>query len=129
RIVLLRGNVETRLRKVESGEFDATLLALAGLRRLGLAARVSCILDPETFPPAVGQGALAITTRAEDAGTLALLAPILDGETAAALACERAFLRVLDGSCRTPIAGHAQVSLATLRFRGLVLRRDGTQAH
>jgi len=129
RVVLLRGNVETRLRKVETGEIDATLLALAGLQRLGHAARATAILDADTFTPAVGQGALAMTVRAGDGATQALLAPILDADTAAALACERAFLHALDGSCRTPIAGYAQTSLGALRFRGLVLRRDGTEVH
>jgi hydroxymethylbilane synthase len=127
-VVLLRGNVETRLRRVEAGEIDATLLALAGLERLGLAARASAILDVKMFPPAVGQGALAITVRAGNRVTPAMLAPILDEDTGAALACERAFLHVLDGSCRTPIAGHARPASGTLQFHGLVLRRDGTEA-
>jgi hydroxymethylbilane synthase len=129
RVVLLRGNVETRLRKVEAGEIDATLLALAGLERLGHAEKASVILEPEVFTPAVGQGALAVTIRAGDGATQTLLAPILDADTAAALACERAFLHVLDGSCRTPIAGYARIGDGTVQFRGVVLKRDGSQAH
>jgi hydroxymethylbilane synthase len=128
KVVLLRGNIETRLRKVESGAIDATLLALAGLKRLGLASHASAILDPDAFLPAVGQGAVAVTVRAADAAMANALAPILDRDTGIALACERAFLRVLDGSCRTPIAGLATIEGANVRFRGLVLRRNGSGA-
>jgi hydroxymethylbilane synthase len=127
-IALLRGNVETRLRKVEAGEIDATLLALAGLKRLGLAARATAILDIDDFLPAVGQGAIALTIRAGDESGLGSLAPILDAATGHALTAERAFLRILDGSCRTPIAGHAQVEGGSLHFRGLLLRTDGSEA-
>ena len=124
---LLRGNVETRLRKVESGEIDVTLLALAGLRRLGLAHRATAVLAIDDFLPAVGQGAIAITARPGDAATELALAPILHAETALALAAERAFLDVLDGSCRTPIAGHARLRNGGLEFAGCILRIDGTQ--
>jgi hydroxymethylbilane synthase len=127
-VELLRGNVQTRLRKVESGEFAATLLALAGLKRLGLADKATSILPLDTFPPACGQGAIAITIRAGDARIKDDLAPICDAETGHALAAERAFLKVLDGSCRTPIAGHAVVAGARLSFYGLVLRKDGSEA-
>jgi hydroxymethylbilane synthase len=126
---LLRGNVETRLRKVAEGEFDASLLALAGLKRLGLADRAAAILDAESFPPAIGQGAVAVTTRAADAATNGLVAAIVDRDTGIALAAERAFLTVLDGSCRTPIAGHAVVAGGEVRFRGLVLRADGSESY
>ncbi|MDE2579059.1 MAG: hydroxymethylbilane synthase [Hyphomicrobiales bacterium] len=126
--ILLRGNVETRLRKAESGEIDATLLAMAGLNRLGLAARATAALPIEDFLPAVGQGAIAICARAQDAHTRQMLAPIIDADTTIALACERAFLAVLDGSCRTPIAGHAHVGAERIYFRGLVLRTDGSQS-
>ena len=125
--VLLRGNVETRLRKVESGEIDATLLAVAGLTRLGLLARATMILDTNDFLPAVGQGAVAITARADDDAARAALMPILCGATGTALAAERAFLTVLDGSCRTPIAGFARVLAGHVSFRGLVLREDGSE--
>ena len=125
---LLRGNVETRLRRVESGEFQATLLAVAGLKRLGLTERITEVLDSRDFLPAVGQGAIALTMRRGDAATADLLAPLLDGDTGLALACERAFLEVLDGSCRTPIAGHARVDGVQISFRGLVLAEDGSDA-
>ncbi|WP_424362406.1 hydroxymethylbilane synthase [Methylocystis parvus] len=127
RTELLRGNVETRLRKVESGEVDATLLALAGLKRLGLADRATALLPLEDFPPAVGQGAIGITARAADPETQAALAPILDEATALALAAERAFLSALDGSCRTPIAGHATVAGGDIAFYGEVLKADGSE--
>jgi hydroxymethylbilane synthase len=125
---LLRGNVETRLRKAEAGEIDATLLAIAGLKRLGLADRATAVLEPDDFLPAVGQGAIAITARVGDVQTAEWLAPILDAPTGVALAAERAFLRVLDGSCRTPIAGLARVSGDQVRLRGMILRKDGSEA-
>jgi hydroxymethylbilane synthase len=128
-VVGLRGNVETRLRKLDEGVADATLLALAGLKRLGLADAATAVLDVDEFLPAVGQGAIGIETRAADAKTRELLAPINHADTASALAAERAFLAVLDGSCRTPIAGHATVSGGRLRFRGMVVKPDGSQAH
>jgi hydroxymethylbilane synthase len=128
RVVPLRGNVETRLRKLDSGEVDATLLALAGLKRLGLAAAATAVLDTEEFLPAVGQGAIGIETRADDAATWRLVAAINDPDTAIALAAERAFLAVLDGSCRTPIAGHATVNGNQVRFRGMIVRPDGSEA-
>lgn len=125
---LLRGNVETRLRKVESGEVDVTLLAIAGLKRLGLAHRAAALLDIDDFVPAVGQGAIAITARAGDTRTLLAMQPILHAATAWALAAERAFLDVLDGSCRTPIAGHARINGAALTFSGAIYSLDGGQA-
>lgn len=126
-VKLLRGNVGSRLRRVEAGEFDATLLAMAGLNRLGLAHHATAILDTAAFLPAVGQGAIAITTRENDAATRALVEEIVDPDTTVALACERAFLAVLDGSCRTPIAGYAALAGGTLRFSGLVLSPDGQE--
>jgi hydroxymethylbilane synthase len=127
--ILFRGNVETRLRKIAEGAADATLLALAGLKRLGLAGHATAILEIEDFLPAVGQGAIAIETREDDWRTRDLLAPINHRDTGIALAAERAFLTVLDGSCRTPIAGHASVSEGSLAFRGLILKPDGSEAH
>ncbi len=127
KIVPLRGNVETRLRKLEAGDFDATILALAGLKRLGLLAAATSMLDAEEFVPAVGQGAIGIETRGDDAKTRALVDAINDADTAIALAAERAFLAVLDGSCRTPIGGHARVDGDTIRFRGLIARTDGSE--
>ncbi len=125
-VTLLRGNVGTRLAKVESGEIDATLLALAGLRRLGLADRATVLLDTDDFLPAIGQGAIAIVTRAGDVALRETLRRFTDPATAVALEAERAFLRVLDGSCRTPIAGLAQVDGASLSFRGMLLAPDGS---
>jgi hydroxymethylbilane synthase len=127
-VVLLRGNVETRLRKLESGEVDATLLAAAGLKRLGLLSAATAILDVDQFLPAVGQGAIAIETRTNDDKAHGLVAMVDDADTATALAAERAFLAILDGSCRTPIGGHAQVSHAGVRFRGMILKPDGSDA-
>jgi hydroxymethylbilane synthase len=127
-VVTLRGNVETRLRKLEAGEVDATLLAVAGLKRLGLLSAATAILDPDDFLPAVGQGAIGIETRADDAKTRAFVEAIDDADTSAALAAERAFLAVLDGSCRTPIAGHATLDGGTLRFRGIIVKPDGSEA-
>jgi len=126
---LLRGNVETRLKKVETGEIDATLLALAGLKRLGLADRATALLALDEFPPACGQGAIGVTRRAGDDATRDLLAPLFDEATGFALAAERAFLTALDGSCRTPIAGHAQVHGGELSFIGEVLSADGAEAY
>ena len=116
--VLLRGNVETRLRKAESGEVGATLLALAGLKRLGLDNRARAVLDIDEFLPAPGQGAIALTARRADARALEALKAVSDGETAAALAAERAFLAELEGSCRTPIAGLARLGHGGLRLQG-----------
>jgi hydroxymethylbilane synthase len=127
-IVPLRGNVETRLRKIENGDADATVLALAGLKRLGLVGAATAVLDLDEFLPAVGQGAIGIETRGDDAKTRALVDAINDDDTATALAAERAFLAVLDGSCRTPIAGHARVIDGVLRFRGLIAKTDGSEA-
>jgi len=127
-IVPLRSNVETRLRKLDEGVADATLLALAGLRRLGLADAATAVLDVNEFLPAVGQGAIGIETRADDARTRELLAAINHTDTFSALGAERAFLAVLDGSCRTPIGGHATISGGRLRFRGMVVKPDGSEA-
>ena len=127
-IVPLRGNVETRLRKLDEGVADATLLALAGLKRLGLADAATAVLDVNEFLPAVGQGAIGIETRADDLRTRELLMAINHADTFSALAAERAFLAVLDGSCRTPIGGHATISSGRLRFRGMVVKPDGSEA-
>jgi hydroxymethylbilane synthase len=129
RVVPLRGNVETRLRKLDAGEVDATLLALAGLKRLGLADAATALLDVEEFLPAVGQGAIAIEIRDDDSVTRDVLDKIDHADTSVAVACERAFLGVLDGSCRTPIAGHAVIEGSAVRFRGMLLRPDGSEAH
>ncbi len=127
KVTLLRGNVETRLDKVMRGDVDATLLALAGLKRLGLADKATAILDREEFVPAVGQGAIGITARCGDAKAAAALAPILDPATGIALRCERALLRVLDGSCKTPIGGFARIEGADVILHAIILRPDGSQ--
>jgi hydroxymethylbilane synthase len=129
RIVDLRGNVETRLKKLADGAADATLLALAGLERLGLASRATSILSTEEMLPAVAQGAIGIVCRTDDDETRALLEPLNDARAATAIACERAFLARLDGSCKTPIAGLAEIENGTLRFRGLILTPDGTESY
>jgi hydroxymethylbilane synthase len=126
--VPLRGNVETRLRKLGEGVADATILALAGLRRLGLDNTATAILDVEMFPPAVGQGVIAIEARADDDQSRALVEAINDADAAIALACERAFLAVLDGSCKTPIAGYARLADGCVQFSGLIVKPDGSAA-
>lgn len=128
-VVSFRGNVQTRLRKLDEGQADGTLLALAGLRRLSLQAVITEILPLEGFPPAPGQGAICVETRIGDGRCHAFLAPINHAPTAAALACERAFLALLDGSCRTPIAGHASLDGDRLRFHGMILTPDGAEVH
>jgi hydroxymethylbilane synthase len=125
----LRGNVHSRLRKVEDGEIDATILGVAGLNRLGLAAAATQVLSIEEFLPAVGQGAVAIEARMDDDKTRELLDVINHVPTSIAVTAERAFLTVLEGSCRTPIAGHATVSGGNIEFRGMVLPPDGATAH
>lgn len=123
----LRGNVETRLRKIEEGEFDATFLAMSGLQRLGLADRVASLVDPIAMPPAAGQGALAVTARADDAEMRGILETLEDRTGAIEIAAERAFLAALDGSCRTPIAAHARLDDDGLFFLGEALTPDGAQ--
>jgi hydroxymethylbilane synthase len=127
KVTLLRGNVETRLAKVAKGEVAATLLALAGLKRLGLEAAATAVLDVRDFVPAPGQGAIAITVRAGDESTRAFLAPVLDAATGIALTAERAFLKVLDGSCKTPVGAHACVEADRIAFRAIVLKPDGSK--
>jgi hydroxymethylbilane synthase len=125
KVEMLRGRVETRLARIESGAFDATYLALAGLKRLGLETHAASVVDSEVMPPAPGQGALAITARAGDEKTLALLAPLNIMEHAITTTAERAFLQALDGSCRTPIAALASIADGKLAFLGEVLTPDG----
>lgn len=122
-----RGNVETRLRKLADGVAHATLLALAGLKRLGLADRAASLLDVDDFLPAAGQGAVAVEIRSGDDRVRDLLRGLDHGETAVALAAERAFLARLDGSCRTPIGALATLAGGAVTFRGMVLSPDGRQ--
>ena len=125
----LRGNVETRLRKIRDGKVDATLLAVAGLTRLGLAEHATAILDPEDMLPAVAQGAIGVTCQTARAEIVDWLAPLNHGLTWDAVTAERALLRELDGTCRTPIAGLAEINGGQLRLRGLVARPDGGAVH
>jgi hydroxymethylbilane synthase len=123
----IRGNVDTRIDKVASGAYHATLLALAGLRRLGLEHHATAVLDVEVMVPAAGQGILAITVRANATELRELLAGIEDPAAGSVAAAERAMLRALDGSCRTPIGGHASVEPdGTLSLIGMVARADGS---
>jgi len=121
----LRGSVETRLKRIEEGIFDATFLAMAGLARLNLVRHASSIVGSDDMPPAPCQGALAITCRADDAAARALLARINIPELEIATAAERAFLTALDGSCRTPIGALATLTGGELSFLGEVLTPDG----
>ncbi len=126
RVVPIRGNVETRLQKLAAGAVDATLLAQAGLERLGIAPAGATVLSPEVMLPAVGQGAIGVEGRTDDARTLALLAALDDPGSAACVGAERALLAALDGSCHTPIAGHAECDAAGLRLAALVACPDGS---
>ena len=121
----LRGNVDTRLRKLDSGEYDAVILASAGLRRLGLAQRISAPVEIEEMLPAVGQGALAIETRGDDEELINLLASLEDTPTRAACTAERALLRALGGGCQLPIAAHALIRESVLRLHGMVAAING----
>jgi len=128
-VTILRGNVGTRLEKLARGEVDATILAIAGLKRLGQADRATAILSVEEMLPAAGQGALGIEIRAGDARVAALVAALDHPATSAAVRAERACLAVLDGSCHTPIAALAEPQGARLRLRALVAMPDGSRLH
>lgn len=128
-IVLFRGNVDTRLKKIAAGEVDATLLAVAGLNRMGLQSAITCILPPEQFLPAPAQGAICIETRKDNAAIRKLLHPLNHEATEITVAAERAFLASLDGSCRTPIAALATLYNNRLSFHGMILTPDGSQSH
>ena len=127
RILPIRGNANTRIRKLHSGEIDALVLALCGLERLGKAELSTEILSREIMLPAVGQGALALECRAADEALRQLLAPLHDPRSAACVGAERAMLAALDGSCRTPIAGLAEADGDRLVVEGLLLKPDGAQ--
>ena len=130
-VIPFRGNVQTRLRKLSEGQVDATLLAVAGLKRLNRMDVFTQVLDPETLLPAVGQGAIALELRAGDHRVMRAVEPLNDIKTATEVNMERAFLAVLDGSCRTPIAGLATADLDSGRveFRGLIAKPDGSIVH
>jgi hydroxymethylbilane synthase len=129
KLINFRGNVPTRLKKLDEGQVEGTVLAMAGLKRLSLEARATELLSLDAFPPAPGQGAICIETRIGDRRVTDLLAAINDAPTATALACERAFLAALDGSCRTPLAGHARIDSGHIFFSGLVITPDGKDMH
>ena len=133
-VVPLRGNVQTRLRKLAEGQVAATFLAVAGLKRLGQDDRITAPLEPEVMLPAVAQGAIGLERRSDDAATAGWLAPLNDRPTALRVAAERACLAVLDGSCRTPIAGLAELEADAegapgLHLRALVAMPDGSALH
>jgi hydroxymethylbilane synthase len=123
--VQFRGNVETRLRKLSEGVADATFLACAGLNRLGLSQHIAMAMPVDVMLPAVAQGAIGIAARMEDEVIHTALKAISHEPSAIAVSCERAFLQALDGSCRTPLAGHARLEGDTLKFRGHALTLDG----
>jgi len=125
-LVSLRGNVDTRLRKVETGELHAVVLAAAGLNRLGLAGRITQIIPPERLLPAVGQGALGLEARQDDTETIRMLGFLNHPATEMAVRAERAFLKELEGGCQVPIAGFAQWEGDRLRFRGMVAEVSGS---
>jgi hydroxymethylbilane synthase len=124
--VPFRGNVETRLAKLDRGEADATVLACAGLRRLGLEHEITLAMPPDIMLPAVAQGAIGLQVRQDDKKMHELIAPLNDPATAWQMAAERAFLIVLEGSCRTPLAGHAVLNGDRIAFRGMALVLDGS---
>ncbi|WP_137388466.1 hydroxymethylbilane synthase [Rhodoligotrophos defluvii] len=128
-MVEFRGNVDTRLAKLRSGLVHATLLASAGLRRLGLEREITALIEPEEMLPAVAQGAIGIEMRIGDARMAELVEALDDRRTATEVACERAFLALLDGSCRTPIAGLCRLTADAISFRGMVLAPDGSSAY
>jgi len=124
-IIPLRGNVNTRLAKLDAGDYDAIILAAAGLKRLGMEARITELLPPEISLPAIGQGAIGVECRADDEQTNALLAALHDRETGLCVAAERAMNARLQGGCQVPIAGFAELRLGSITLRGLVGRPDG----
>ncbi|MGH8588668.1 MAG: hydroxymethylbilane synthase [Gammaproteobacteria bacterium] len=126
-VLEVRGNVGTRLARLERGDFDAILLAVAGLKRLDLSARIAAPLDTEIMLPAIGQGALAVQCRAGDEHVLDLVEPLDDPDTHACTDAERSFNRRLGGDCHVPIAGHAELCGTELYLRGLVARPDGRE--
>lgn len=127
RIIALRGNVDTRLRKVDEGECDAILLARAGLTRLGLEARITETLGAETMLPAVGQGALGIEARLDDEEAIARLSSVSDAESHVCVWAERGVLRSLDGDCRTPIGAYARREGQTMWLRAFIAEPDGSK--
>ncbi|MBM4219420.1 MAG: hydroxymethylbilane synthase [Gammaproteobacteria bacterium] len=128
-VVVMRGNVETRLAKLDAGACDAMILAAAGLERLGLAARIRARLAPEDMLPAVGQGVIGIECASDRADVLELVHPLEHGATRLALDAERAFAAGLGASCRSPVAAHATIEHGNLRLAGLVGAQDGRRVY
>jgi hydroxymethylbilane synthase len=129
RVVDFRGNVQTRLRKLKEGVAEATFLAVAGLKRLGIENHITAVVPMDAMLPAVAQAAIGLEIRADDKAMAALVAPLNDANTAIAVTAERAFLARLEGSCRTPIAGHATLDDNGLSFRGELLSPDGKKKY
>lgn len=130
KIEWIRGNIDTRLNKLETENFDAIILAAAGLNRMGWGEEVVTeYLDPETMLPAIGQGALGIECRIDDLETLSLLATVHNSETEVCTQAEREFLRLMDGSCQVPIAGHAVMTNDEIAFTGLIMSTDGKEKY
>jgi len=127
--VNFRGNVQTRLRKLDEGVVDATLLAYAGLKRMDMADEVTCVLEWDEMLPAVAQGAIGIQCRSDDERSLKYIDALNHEETFTCVSCERAFLAALDGNCKTPIAGQARIVDGELKFDGLVAAVDGSQIY
>jgi hydroxymethylbilane synthase len=127
RVRPLRGNVQTRLRKLDEGQFEAIILAAAGLKRLGLTARITALLSPDLSLPAVGQGALGIECRTDRPDLIEFLQPLHHLETAQCIEAERAMSRALGGSCQVPLGGFAEIEGEVLRLRGFVASPDGTR--
>jgi hydroxymethylbilane synthase len=128
-VIGFRGNVQTRLKKLQDGVAEATFLAVAGLKRLGMADRITSAMPIEQMLPAVAQGAIGLEIRAGDEKTAAMIAPLNDAATALAVTAERAFLARLEGSCRTPIAGHAHLDKGRLHFNGQILSPNGRKSY
>jgi hydroxymethylbilane synthase len=126
-IKMLRGNINTRIAKLEAGEYDAIILAASGLKRMGFDARITAIIPPETMLPAVGQGALGIEGRTDDTQIAQLLAPLKDTETTLRLQCERAMNNRLNGGCQIPVAGYSEILADTITLRACIAYPDGSQ--
>jgi hydroxymethylbilane synthase len=126
-LVMLRGNVDTRLRKLDAGEFDGIILAAAGLKRLGFGDRITELIAPDVMLPAIGQGALAFVCRAADASARDALQVVNHPDTHSAIISERALMASLEGSCQVPVAGYAQVEDGKIRLRGLIAALDGSR--
>jgi len=129
KVITFRGNVQTRMKKLAAGDVDGTLLAAAGLSRLGMQEVITDMMSADDFVPAVGQGAIGITCMEDDERANRMLAALNHADTVVQVTAERAFLAVLDGSCRTPIAAYARLDGDTLHFHGLVAKPDGSKVH